>query len=364
MPQVAAAPVRRAHAEFHELAVSAVDELTDDSVAITFDVPDELRDLYAWSPGQHLTIRGADDVRRSYSICTPPSSGVLRIGVKRLPGGVFSEGVVGELAVGDVLEVMTPAGRFSHDPDPSAARSYVALAAGSGITPVLSIVGAVLEGEPESFVTLVYANRTHRTVMFLDEVHDLKDRYPDRLQLLHVLSREATDVDLLSGRLDSERLGRILDSLVPADDVDAWFLCGPQQMVRELTDTLGSRGVPRERVHSELFHAEPVERAPVTELAGVADGAADVTIRLDGRSSDFPLRPDGPPVLEAAMRVRSDVPFACKGGVCGTCRAKVVEGSVAMDVNYALEPEELERGYVLTCQSHPTSERLVVDYDA
>ena len=350
--------------DFHSLRVARVDPLTDDAVAITFDVPDDLREAYAFTPGQHLTIRGDDGERRSYSICVPPSAGTLRIGVKKLPGGAFSDVVVAKLAPGDELDVMTPAGRFTHVPDPAAERTYVAVAAGSGITPVLSIVSALLEGEPGSFVTLVYANRTHRSVMFLDEVADLKDTHGPRLQLLHVLSREATEVDLLSGRLDGPRLTAILEALVPVGDVDAWFLCGPQQMVDELGGVLLDAGVERSAVHTELFHAEPVERAPVAELADTPDGAAAVTVRLDGRASDFPLRPDGPSVLEAAQAVRSDVPFACKGGVCGTCRAQVVEGSVAMDVNYALEPEEIERGYVLTCQSHPTSARLVVDYDA
>jgi ring-1,2-phenylacetyl-CoA epoxidase subunit PaaE len=213
-------------------------------------------------------------------------------------------------------------------------------------------------------VTLVYANRTHRSVMFLDEVHDLKDRFPDRFQIIHVLSRETHDVELFSGRLDAERLRRILDALIPAAEVDDWFLCGPQQLVEELRGAIGAAGGDITRIHSELFHADPVPRAPVAALAGGAEGAARVSIRLDGRSSDFDLRPDDVPVLEAALRVRSDLPFACKGGVCGTCRARVVEGSVAMDVNYALEPEEVARGYVLTCQSHPTAERVVLDYDA
>ncbi|MGZ4465091.1 MAG: 1,2-phenylacetyl-CoA epoxidase subunit PaaE [Nocardioides sp.] len=353
---------------FHPLEVTAIDELTDDAVALTFGVPPELAETFRFAHGQHLNIRGDDgageEVRRSYSLCSPPSSGVLRIGVKRLPGGAFSQRVLGSLRVGDRLDVMPPSGRFTTTLDPTAHRTYVAVAAGSGITPVLSIVAAILEGEPGSRVTLVYANRTHRTVMFLDEVHDLKDRYPDRLQLLHVLSREAQEVELLSGRLDGERLARILDALVPPDDVDEWFLCGPQQMVVELREVVEKVARPGAHVHTELFHADPVPRAPVAELAGAVDGAARVTIRLDGRASDLDLRPDGAPVLEAALGVRSDLPFACKGGVCGTCRAKVVEGTVAMDVNYALEPEEVERGYVLTCQSHPTSERVVLDYDA
>ncbi|WP_426244092.1 1,2-phenylacetyl-CoA epoxidase subunit PaaE [Nocardioides sp. LHG3406-4] len=349
-------------ATFHSLAVRSIDPLTDDSVAITFDVPEPLRDDYAFTAGQHLTIRGDDDVRRSFSICTPPSSGVLRIGVKRLPGGGFSDRVVGGLQPGDRLDVMTPAGRFTVTPDPSTGKRYVAIAAGSGITPLLSIVAAVLEGEPDSFVTLIYANRTARSVMFLDEVHDLKDVHPTRLQILHVLSRETQDVELLSGRLDADRLRAILDAFVPVAEVDDWFVCGPQPMVEELRGALRDAGV--ERVHTELFHADAAPRAPIAELTGTDDGAARVTIRLDGRSIDLALRPDGPSVLEAATAVRSDVPFACKGGVCGTCRAQVLEGSVAMDANYALEPEEVARGYVLTCQSHPTSARVVLDYDA
>jgi ring-1,2-phenylacetyl-CoA epoxidase subunit PaaE len=336
----------RSHAELHPLRVSAIDELTEDAVAITFEVPPELRDDYAFVHGQHVSVRGADDVRRSFSICTPPSSGVLRIGVKRLPGGAFSDGIVGSLQVGDSLEVMTPAGRFTTDLDPSAARRYVAVAAGSGITPLLSIMAAVLEGEPGSRVTLVYANRTSRSVMFLDEVHDLKDRFPERFQILHVLSREQQDVELLSGRLDADRFRAIVEAfgLSGADD---WFLCGPHEMVVDLRQALTDLG--QTRVHTELFHADPAPRAPVAALADGADGAAQVTIRLDGRASDFPLRPDGPPVLEAALDVRGDLPFACRGGVCGTCRAKL---------------EEVERGYVLTCQSHPTAARVVLDYDA
>jgi ring-1,2-phenylacetyl-CoA epoxidase subunit PaaE len=351
----------RSHAELHPLRVSAIDELTEDAVAITFEVPAELRDDYAFVHGQHVSVRGSDDVRRSFSICTPPSSGVLRIGVKRLPGGAFSDGIVGSLQVGDSLEVMTPAGRFTTDLDPTAAKRYVAVAAGSGITPVLSIMAAVLEAEPGSRVTLVYANRTSRSVMFLDEVHDLKDRFPGRFQILHVLSREQQDVELLSGRLDADRFRAIVDAfgLAGADD---WFLCGPHEMVVDLRQALTDLG--ETRIHTELFHADPAPRAPVAALVDGADGAAQVTIRLDGRASDFPLRPDGPPVLEAALDVRSDLPFACKGGVCGTCRAKLVEGTVQMDANYALEPDEVERGYVLTCQSHPTAAKVVLDYDA
>jgi ring-1,2-phenylacetyl-CoA epoxidase subunit PaaE len=349
--------------EFHPLRVASVEPLTDDSVALTFAVPPDLADLYRFRHGQNITIRGDDGERRSFSICTTPRSGVLKIGVKKLPGGAFSEGVVDTLQVGDELDVMTPSGRFTTVLDPTSAKTYVAIAAGSGITPVISIISTILEEEPRAQVMLVYANRTHRSVMFLDDLHDLKDRFPDRFWLVHVLSREQQDVELFSGRLDGDRLTRILDALMPADEVDEWFLCGPQQMVVDLRQVILDHGVEAHDIHTELFHADPVPRAPVA-VASAVEGASRVTIKLDGRSSDFELRPDDVGVLEAALRVRSDLPFACRGGVCGTCRAKLIEGTVAMDVNYALEADEIDDGYVLTCQSHPTSERVVLDYDA
>jgi ring-1,2-phenylacetyl-CoA epoxidase subunit PaaE len=351
--------------QFHPLRVADVEPLTDDSVAITFAVPQELEEVYRFTHGQHLTIRGDDGERRSFSICTTPSSRVLKIGVKKLPGGVFSEGVVGTLHTGDELDVMTPAGRFTTVLDPASEKSYVAIAAGSGITPVISILSTILEQEPAARVMLIYANRTHRTVMFLDELHDLKDRYRERFHLVHVLSREQQDVELFSGRLDGDRLTRILKSLRPVEEVDEWFLCGPQQMVLDLRELLLDHGVDAHHVHTELFHADPVPHtAPPQAESATGAETSQVTFRLDGRSSEVELARDGVGILEAALEVRSDLPFACRGGVCGTCRAKLVEGTVEMDVNYALEPEEIENGYVLTCQSHPTSERVVVDYDA
>ena len=356
------------HSVFHPLTVEAVEPVTDDSVAITFAVPPELREDYAFTQGQHLTIRtelAGDDVRRNYSICSPVSSGVLRVAVKRLPGGAFSEHALDVLKPGDVLDVMTPSGRFFTELDPANAKHYVCIAAGSGITPVLSIVATTLETEPESTVTLIYANRTHRTVMFLEEVEDLKDAYPDRFQLIHVLSREPQEVELFSGRLDTDRMSRILETLLPVDTVDEWFLCGPFDMVSSLRKLLVAEGVAKRAVHAEVFHVEsapPVRRT--TAPTEGADTGAEVTITLDGRRSTFRLDRDGPPVLEAALAVRSDAPFACKGGVCGTCRAKVVEGSVEMDTNWALEPDEVDSGYVLTCQSHPTTDTVVLDYDA
>ena len=356
----------RRRAAFHPLRVKEVTPLTEDSVSIEFEVPPELADDYDFVQGQHLTIRtslAGDDVRRSYSICSPARSGRLRIGVKVLPGGHFSGFAHGRLRVGDVLDVMTPTGRFNTPLDPANAKHYCAIAAGSGITPIISIVATTLAQEPKSFVTLIYANRTSRSIMFLEELEDLKDRYRSRFQLLHVLSREEQDAELLSGRLDAARLTKITETLVPVETVDEWFLCGPYAMVHDLRDALMAQGVDKAHVHSELFHVDTSPPVPRTTPAAIGEGAA-VTINLDGRRSTFRLASDDVPVLEAALRVRSDAPFACKGGVCGTCRAKVVKGSVEMDTNYALEPDELAAGYVLTCQSHPTSETLVLDFDA
>ncbi|MGH3372425.1 MAG: FAD-binding oxidoreductase, partial [Nocardioidaceae bacterium] len=242
------------HAVFHPLTVAAIEPLTDDSVAITFDVPEDLAEAYAFTQGQHLTVRtklAGDDVRRNYSICSPVSSGVLRVAVKRLPGGAFSEHALEQLRVGDEIDVMTPSGRFFTELDPAHEKSYVCIAAGSGITPILSIVATTLEVEPRSRVTLIYANRTHSSVMFLEEVEDLKDRYHDRLQLIHVLSREAQEVELFSGRLDAERMKRFLDSIVPPEDVDDWFLCGPYEMVTALRTLLLGAGVSKKQVHAE-----------------------------------------------------------------------------------------------------------------
>jgi ring-1,2-phenylacetyl-CoA epoxidase subunit PaaE len=359
------------HAVFHPLRVTAVEPLTEDSVTIAFEVPPELEADYAFSHGQHLTIRtelAGDDVRRSYSICSPAGSGVLRVAVKRLPGGAFSEHALGVLRPGDVLDVMTPSGRFFTELDPTHRKHYACVAAGSGITPILSILATTLAVEPRSSVTLLYANRTHRSVMFLEELEDLKDSYPDRFQLVHVLSREPQEVELFSGRLDADRMGRILAGILPPDTVDEWFLCGPFELVSDLRKLLISERVPKRAIHAEIFHVEPGaplgRTRPAPPEPSGDRGGARVTITLDGRTSSFRLDPDGPAVLDAALGVRADAPFACKGGVCGTCRAKVVEGSVEMDTNWALEPDEVEKGYVLTCQSHPTTETVVLDYDA
>ena len=360
-------PPRRSRGEFHPLPVAAVERLTDDAVAITFEVPDELRDAYAFSAGQHVTVRtevDGVDVRRSYSICAPATSGVLRIGVKRLQGGAFSVWANDVLRPGDVVDVMTPTGRFGVPFDPSAARHYVALAAGSGITPVLSIAATALEVEPYSRVTIVLGNRTSGSILFLEELEDLKNRWPSRVQLLHVLTREAQEAALLSGRIDSAKVEALLSTLVPPDDVDAWLLCGPYAMVEGARGTLLAAGVDASAIHTELFHVEdaPPVRATPEEVA--AAGMSRVTVQLDGRTTVLDVPRTGESVLDALLRVRRDAPYACKGGVCGTCRGRVVEGEVKMTRSYALEPAEIDAGFVLPCQSAPVSDSVVLDLDA
>ncbi|MGH3341713.1 MAG: 1,2-phenylacetyl-CoA epoxidase subunit PaaE [Carbonactinosporaceae bacterium] len=355
------------HPTFHSLRVADVERLTDDAVAITFEIPDGLGDAFCYAPGQHVTIRwwdGGQELRRNYSICSSVASGVLRVAVKALPGGTFSRYATTELRAGDELEVMTPTGRFSVRLDPGRARHYAAVAAGSGITPVLSILASVLDCEPRSRATLLYGNRTTSSIMFLEDLQDLKNRFPDRFALLNVLSREPQDVELLHGRIDRGRIGALLSSVLPPQVVDEWFLCGPFAMVEEARATLLDHSVDRGHIHLELFHpAGEAPRHAAEPRETLAKGASAVTIILDGRAATFDLARDGEVVLDAALRVRGDAPYACKGAICGTCRAKVVHGEVRMDRNHALEQGELDDGVVLTCQSHPVSEVVRLDYD-
>lgn len=362
---VAEASAGHRRATIHPLRVKAVEPLTDDSVVIEFVVPPELGSEFAFTHGQHVSLRceaAGDDTRRSYSICSAAGSGRLRVAVKRLPGGVFSAFAMEQLSAGDVVEVVTPIGHFNTPLDPSHATPYAMIAAGSGIAPILSNVTTILAVEPRSTVTLIYGNRTVKDIMFLEELEDLKNRYPERFALYHVLSREEQEVPLFHGHIDAERLNMFLDQLVRPEDVDEWFLCGPREMIESARGVLVERGVDADHVHAELFHAKDAKPPRIGEQQ-VAAGAAEVTIILDGRSSTFPVDPDGERILDAALRVRSDAPYACKGGVCGTCRAKLVSGSVEMDQHFALEQREIDAGFVLACQSHPTTPKVVLDFD-
>ncbi|MEU3858215.1 2Fe-2S iron-sulfur cluster-binding protein [Streptomyces sp. NPDC028722] len=352
-------------ARFHPLPVAAVDPLTDDSVALTLSVPPGLREEYRHRPGQHLALRRRVDdteIRRTYSICSPapdPAGGgpdTLRVGVRLVEGGAFSSYALKEIAVGDELEVMTPAGRFTLDPAPGL---YAAVVGGSGITPVLSIVTTLLAREPAARFCLIRSDRTAASTMFLEEVADLKDRYPERFQLVTVLSREEQQAGLPSGRLDRERLVGLLPALLPAKRVVGWFLCGPYGLVEDAERALRELGVDRSRIHQEIFH---VDAGSATVVTASAPAHSTVTARLDGRGGTWPVR-EGESLLETVLRNRSDAPYACKGGVCGTCRAFLVSGDVRMDRNFALEKEETEAGYVLACQSHPLTETVELDFD-
>jgi ring-1,2-phenylacetyl-CoA epoxidase subunit PaaE len=399
--------------EFHPLRVAAVERLCDDAVAVTFDVPGELAGRYAFRAGQSLTVRrpaDAADERRTYSICAPEGARP-RIGVREVPGGLVSSWLVHDVRPGDEVEVAPPSGTFT--PDLEAGGRHVLIAAGSGITPLLSIAASLLGGgrsradaasvlagggsrgeavsvlaggrrrgedapqfaagtsrgddvaalrRPDVQVSVLYGNRFANTVMFAEELADLKDAHPSRLELVHLLSREAREVELLSGRLDAAKLRALLPLLVDVADVDHWWLCGPFGMVTDATAVLGEAGVAPERIHRELFW---VDEAPpeLIRAERTPDGpTSEVTVILDGRATTATVA-EGGTVLEGAQRTRPDLPFACKGGVCGTCRARLVEGEVQMRRNFALEPAELAAGFVLTCQSVPTTAKVVVDYD-
>ncbi len=368
--------VTRRRARFHELKVAEVRPLTSESIEVTFIVPPRLRDDYDYLPGQYVALRAMVDgreVRRSYSICRPPTpstgsaNGAISVGIKRDLGGLFSVWAHENLKPGDRIDVMSPEGSFT-SMLPDLDRAHIAgIAAGSGVTPMMALAAHVLRSSPTARFSLVYTNRATADVMFLEELADLKDRYPGRLALHHVLSREQRAAPLLSGRIDAEKLGAILDGLLPPATVTEWFLCGPFDLVALCRATLEQRGVGADSIRFELFTTDAdgprVDRGrPVVAREG--DETRRIEFTLDGLSSTVqsPVAANEA-ILDAALRVRGDVPFACAGGVCGTCRARLVVGDVRMTQNFALEPEELERGYVLTCQSHPTTERVVVDYD-
>lgn len=359
----AEAPVRRR--PWNDLPIADIERLCDDAVAVTFDVPEHLREDYAFAPGQSLILRrdfDGETERRNYSLCAQPG-GRPRVGVRLLPGGRFSEWLVNEARRGDTVSVRRPTGRFVIDPDRGGRHVFVA--AGSGITPILSMVSALLTN-PDANATVIYGNRTTRSVMFADELADLKDTYPTRLDLVHVLSREPREVELFNGRLDRDRLHEILQHLVPVGQVDGFWLCGPYAMTTTARDVLADLDVPRNLVHAELFFVDDEPPPPPVRTDGpdtTTAGSSSVSVTLDGRTSTLNVARDQT-VLDGAQAGRGDVPFACKGGVCGTCRARLTHGSVDMRRNYALEDDELEAGFVLTCQSVPTSDEVAVDYDA
>jgi ring-1,2-phenylacetyl-CoA epoxidase subunit PaaE len=351
---------------FHRLAVSDLRRETADAVSLTFVIPDDLADDYQFLPGQYLTLRtmmDGEEVRRSYSICSGPDDGELRIAVKKVDGGAFSSWAADELKHGDVLDVMTPTGRFGVPPAPNEARIYAGFAAGSGITPLLSIVKGVLAQEPSSRFFLFYGNRTAEGMLFRETLEELKDRFLDRLSVFHVISGEEQDIPILHGRLDGEKVRVLLRSLVPAERVDHVFICGPTGMSEEIETACRDIGIATERIHVERFVSGLGGKPrPKMVVLPSAPPKAFAALIIDGKRREVPVA-DGEAILDAALRAGVDLPFACKGGMCSTCRAKLVEGKVEMDVNYSLEPWELKAGFILTCQAKPVTDKVVVDYD-
>jgi ring-1,2-phenylacetyl-CoA epoxidase subunit PaaE len=347
---------------FHVLPVADVERLCADAVAVTFVVPSALRDTFAFRPGQYLTLRlrtPDGEERRSYSICAPAGA-PPKVGVRRVDDGLFSEWLVDRLAPGDEVEVAPPAGSFTPELTPGSHHGLVA--AGSGITPVLSIAASLLAAHPDTRVTLIYGNRRTDTVMFTEELADLKDLHGPRLHLLHVLSREPMEAEIFTGRLDAGKIRTLVTALVDVDDVDQWWLCGPLGMTEAALEVLTGLGVDRQRLHRELFYVdEPPPELRRTDEA-VEGATSEVTVVLNGRATTMTLS-RAEPLLDTAQRVRGDLPFACKGGVCGTCRARITDGELTMRRNFALEDEEVEAGFVLTCQSRPVSDAVTVDFD-
>ena len=351
---------------FHRLPIDRVDRETRDAIAITFDVPDELRERFRFAAGQHVTIRAEVDgehVRRSYSICSAEGE-PLRIAVKRAPGGRFSCWANETLCAGVAVDATPPMGHFGVATDPGTRRHYLGVAAGSGITPLLSIVATALAVEPQSRFTLIYGNRSSASVMFRDELAALKDRHLARFNLVHVLSREPQDIELLHGRIDRAKADALFERWVPVDDVDHAFVCGPEGMMDAVRASLLAHGLPGERIRIERFAASIPKHTHVPRpLAVAAQTECEVTAIIDGAQRTFLLQKGRENVIDGALRNGIELPYSCKGGVCSTCRCRLVDGEVDMDVNFALEDYEIARGFVLACQSYPVTDRITVDFD-
>jgi ring-1,2-phenylacetyl-CoA epoxidase subunit PaaE len=358
---------------FHKLTIADIRQETPECISIAFDVPDELRKAYGFKQGQNITLKSTlagEELRRSYSICSSPHDQELRVAIKAVDAGKFSSWANKQLKKGDQLEVLPPTGRFYTELQTHHKKHYIAIAAGSGITPVMSIIKTTLATEPQSSFTLIYGNKNRASIIFKEQLEALKNRYMERFTLHHILSREKTDAIVNYGRIDAEKCQQLvkLVSFTKADDI---FICGPESMIFSVKNWLEAQGMDKKKIHFELFSSpESGNRQSSTsnkkmEEANKQTGpVSKVTVKLDGIAFDFDLPYDDWSILDAALRKGADLPFACKGGVCATCRAKLIEGQVEMDINYALEPEEMEQGFILTCQSHPRTEKVVIDFDA
>ena len=353
---------------FHSLKVRKVEKETEDCVSIEFEIPEDLKEAFQFKQGQNLTIKkvlNGEELRRSYSICTSPFENKLRVAVKKAEGGVFSTWANEELNAGELLEVLPPTGKFYTELNPSQKKNYVAFAAGSGITPILSIIKTTLLTEPESTFTLVYGNRTKSSIIFKEDLEALKDKFIDRFRVYHILSRELTEALINNGRIDVDKLALLFSKVIDQKRCDDFFICGPEEMIFCIKGYLEGRGISSNKIHFELFTVpgEKKSEAQTTKLETEEGPRAKVSVKLDGVVFDFDLNYESESILDAALKQGADLPYACKGGVCTTCKAKLIEGEITMDVNWGLEPDEVARGFILTCQSHPKTDKVVIDFD-
>ncbi len=351
---------------FHKLKVKDIRKETEDCVSVAFEIPAEIENDFKFIPGQNITLRksfNGEEIRRSYSICSSLFENELRVAIKKVLGGTFSTFANEELQKGDVLEVLPPTGNFYTQILPSQKKNYVFIAAGSGITPVISLIKSIFAIERESRVTLLYGNKDMNSIIFKEQLEALKDKYLERFNLHHIFSREQTEIDFNSGRIDATRLNQ-LSQMINFTLVDNFFICGPEPLIFMAKDFLISKGIDAEKIHFELFTTPTKEHTKIYQpIEKSVEEGSDITMRIDGRNFQFKLDYNGKSILDAGLGHGADLPFACKGGVCCTCKAKLIEGEVDMEANYGLEKSELKAGYILTCQSHPRTEKVVVDYD-
>lgn len=352
---------------FHALTVKEVKKETNDCVSVSFNIPEELKTSFQFKQGQNITVRSfinEQEVRRSYSLCSSPLDNEFRVAIKKVTDGVFSTFANEQLKAGDQLEVMPPIGKFYTELNATNKKSYIAFAAGSGITPLLSIIKTTLATEPNSNFTLVYGNKNSNAIIFKEALEALKNKYVHRFQLIHILSRERTDAEINFGRIDAIKCESIFNKLIDIN-ADEFFICGPEEMIIGIKEFLEHKQVDKKKIHVELFTTSDKKAKAVNQTATISNTNAQsqITVKVDGRSLNFNLPFNGTSILDAALQQGADLPYACKGGVCCTCKAKVIEGQVDMDVCWGLEQEEIEQGFILTCQSHPKTEKVVVDFD-
>lgn len=355
-------------AEFHKIKVSDIYKETKDCSVVSFEIPEELQQNFSFKQGQHLTLKQVindEDVRRSYSLCSSPLDNQWKVAIKQIPGGVFSTYANTKLKAGDTLEIMEPSGNFNVDIDPTKPRNLIAFAAGSGITPLLSIIKTHLLAEPNSTFKLFYLNRTVKSIIFKEEIEQLKNQFFGRFQVFYFLTKEQRDIPFLNGRFDTEKLQILTKTFIDIEDTSDCFICGPQEMIFLIRDELEAAGLDKSRIHYELFYSgtSDVENQHIAEVLEHKVEGTDVTIFDGGKEFHFIMEEEYDNILDGALAAGADLPFACKGGVCSTCKCKVIEGAVEMKINYALEEKEVANNFVLSCQAVPTTEKVVVDFD-